>query len=269
MVVPEEKKLKAKNMLMEFVNSKKSTVHKMEKLAGYLNFLNKAIIPGRAFTTHMYAKFTNLVDTKCLRQHHHVTIDSEFKDDCRMWLRFLSSEYGYSVYRPFIDLSTESSTTILNFYTDVSGSFKNGGYGCVFNERWFNGKWDDRLMKLNPSIEFLEMAALLMGIFTWIDSRVSVFCDNTSIRDMLNSTTLGCKRCMRLVRIFVLKCIEYNTKISVLYVKSKDNEIADALSRNQVSRFKTLSVKYGLNEVPDENTSNLEDLDKIWKLDNY
>ena len=66
----------------------------LQSLAGLLNFLNKAIYPGRAFTRCMYSKFAPLVSNDCrgvtkLLPHHHISLDKEFQEDCKMWLSFL------------------------------------------------------------------------------------------------------------------------------------------------------------------------------------
>ena len=55
--IPEEKRIRAVKMLQYFIQKRKAKVKEMQKLAGFLNFLNRAIVPGRAFTRRMYAKF--------------------------------------------------------------------------------------------------------------------------------------------------------------------------------------------------------------------
>ena len=55
LVVPQEKKCHALNLLRNFIGARKATVKQLQSLAGLLNFLNRAITPGRAFTRRMYA----------------------------------------------------------------------------------------------------------------------------------------------------------------------------------------------------------------------
>ena len=52
--IPEDKRQKALNQLISIINKKKATIKEIQCLTGLLNFLNKAIIPGRAFTRRMY-----------------------------------------------------------------------------------------------------------------------------------------------------------------------------------------------------------------------
>ena len=84
-MIPEDKRVKSINAISFAADHRKMTVKQIQCLTGLLNFLNKAIIPGRVFTRRMYAKAhtTNSMGQE-LKHYHHVTLDSEFKDDCRM-----------------------------------------------------------------------------------------------------------------------------------------------------------------------------------------
>ena len=48
--IPEDKHLKATNMLNWFLSQRKATIKQIQSLTGLLNFLHRAIIPGRTFT---------------------------------------------------------------------------------------------------------------------------------------------------------------------------------------------------------------------------
>ena len=114
--IPEDKRTKAINLLTLMVSKKKATVKELQALCGYLNFITKAVFPGKAFTQRMYSKYVRIVkvhlvlhkseeanDTSggidlrtsqdnefCLKEHHHVRLDKEFKADCEIWLKFLT-----------------------------------------------------------------------------------------------------------------------------------------------------------------------------------
>ena len=61
LVIPEEKRLKALNTINELLDKRSAIVKELQSLAGLLNFLNRAIHPGRAFTRRMYSKFSGVV----------------------------------------------------------------------------------------------------------------------------------------------------------------------------------------------------------------
>ena len=56
LVIPFEKKVKALNLLNYALSKKKVTIRFVQQLAGTLNFLNRAMVPGRVFTRGMYHK---------------------------------------------------------------------------------------------------------------------------------------------------------------------------------------------------------------------
>ena len=99
LAVPEEKCNKAIYLLNKMKDKKKSTVRDLQVLCGYLNFLNKAIYPGRAFTCRMYSKYAvqwekrhRNKSTFKFKPYHHIKLDREFKSDCKIWLTFLQHE---------------------------------------------------------------------------------------------------------------------------------------------------------------------------------
>ena len=192
MGIPTEKKLKAKNMLMKMKNSRKSTVKELQRLSGFLNFLNRAVLPGRAFTRSMYDAIKGKIEGKALKGYHHVNLPAAFKSDCETWLKFLQDEEDNSpIFKDMVDIEGEFTGQELDFYTDASASLETGAFGCVFGKNWTFNTWGEEFMKeKKPSINFLEMAALCIGIFTWRDllrnKRTILFCDNTSVRDMVN-----------------------------------------------------------------------------------
>ena len=97
-VVLVDKKDKVVAMLQNLLSKKKATVKELQVLCGFLNFLSKAIFPGRAFTRRMYAKYSEVVNINMgsgnkwleadkqhykLKQHHHIRLDNDFKLDCK------------------------------------------------------------------------------------------------------------------------------------------------------------------------------------------
>ena len=258
--VPLDKKTKALNLLRWILNKRSATVKEIQSLSGYLNFLNKAIVPGRAFTRRMYAAVT--LDN--LKQHHHVRISEEFKNDCRMWMKFLQENETTALCRPFIDIGQTEFAHQLNFYTDASGAI---GYGCSFNKKWIQGFWDKRfLLEKRPSIQYLELYALCVGLLAWghelTNAKFVIFCDNKAVRDMVNQTTSGCKNCMVLIRIITINNLIFNRRLLVKYVKSKENSLADSLSRGDFKEFWKLNP--GANPREDPTPSMISPVWKIW-----
>ena len=68
---------------------------------------------------------------------------------------------------------------------------------------------------------------------------------------------------MVLIRMLVLEGLVCNTKVFARYVKSKDNGKADALSRLQWDRFRSLAGTQ-MNHRPTNIPKAIWPLDKIW-----
>ena len=124
LALPIDKRDKALKMLSYFIDKRKVTVKHLQTLTGYLNFLTKAIHPGRVFTRHMYSKNSEITKDKSgkFKQYYHVSIDKEFRFDCAMWCEFLLQQDNLSVCRPMIDLNRFETSRELFFYTDTSGN---------------------------------------------------------------------------------------------------------------------------------------------------
>ena len=82
--IPMEKREKVIKMLRNFISKRKTMIKDVQELCGYLNFLCKAIFPGRPFLHHMYAKYSKYApipahkrevknwESRILKPHHHI-----------------------------------------------------------------------------------------------------------------------------------------------------------------------------------------------------
>ena len=294
LAIPEDKRRKAINMITKFIESKKATVKELQQLCGYLNFLNKAIHPGRVFMRRMYSKYSqywnkrnghlrntkiqlgkktrngkdqqNLKKKSLIKPYHHVRLDREFKADCKVWLSFPKYQDTCKVVNcPMLDLNMFMKSETLKFYSDAS-AVEQLGFGSVFGSKWLFGQWETELIeKYNPSIEFLELFALCAGILTWqkelMNCRIIIFCDNMSVVNMINNNASKCHRCMYLLRLLILNGLIYNRRISVKHVTSKNNFLADSLSRLDFNRFRRLGPE--MDENPDTVNESLLPVSKI------
>ena len=184
-----------------------------------------------------------------LKSYHHIHLDDEFRNDCKMWLEFLDGEdIRPVVCRPWIDISLGKTAAELQFFTDASGSLKHGGLGGVFEDSWIAEQWNKEFLRLKePSIEYLELFALTAAVLTWREKlkniRFTLFCDNQAVVNMINNISSSCKNCMVLIRKLVRVSLECNFRIFAKYIRTEDNGRADAFSRNQMSRFRNICAR--------------------------
>ena len=160
------------------------------------------------------------------------------------------------------------------FCTDAS---RNGILGCggVCGQNWFRIQWDyEFIAKKVPSINYLELYALTVGVVLWIrnfkNQNITIFCDNQSVLHMVNNTSSKDRNCMVLLRLITMECLTNNVKLKVKYIPSKKNTLADMLSRMRYQDFiKELKrQKLTMNTYPDEIPDFLWPMEDFWLEEN-
>ena len=262
--IPKEKVTRALNMINAVLNKKsgKMTLLQLQKICGYLNFLGRAIVPGRAFTRRLYSNINEK-----LKPHHHIKISSETRMDLEIWLKFLQHPTA-AFCRPFIDYEKLWKANEIEFYMDASKNLRLG-FGGYCQESWMIQRWSRSfILTKDPSIEFLELYATTAGILAWIhrfaNKRIILFSDNESVVYMLNNTSSKCKHCMVLIRIVVMQSLLHNVRIYARHVRSELNGIADSLSRFQLNRFMTLTANKRMDKLSTPVSDDIWPIEKIW-----
>ena len=240
----------------------KVTIGEVQRLTGLLNFFGRCIIPGRTFNRRLYA----LVDKHAiLNKHHHIRLKNENKMDLLLWETFLKHPSAFS--RDFCDLMDEEVEAIM-LYTDAS---RNPNLGCGGHcyGAWFFMKWNKEfIVEKQPSIGYLELYAMTIGVVTWIhkfrNKKIAVFCDNMSVVNMINNKSSKCRNCMILMRIIVIHTLIYNVKLSATHVRTENNTISDSLSRLKFKRFAQATRHMKMDHESTKIPSSLEDMSKLW-----
>lgn len=126
----------------------------------------------------------------------------------------------------------------IQLFTDASGEI---GFGGFLQGKWFQGKWPDQVMHDKLSIAWLEFLPIVVAIVLWGNElrgkRIFIRSDNAAVISIINKQSSRCPRIMRLVRFFVLQCLKINVVFKARHIPGKSNDIADALSRFQMTRF--------------------------------
>ena len=256
--IPIEKVQKAVGLIDDFLGRNKVKLVELQKLCGFLNFLCKCVVLGRVFLRRLYAA----TETKGgkIKPHHHIKIKQENKLDLMIWKGFLL--HPSAVNRNFLDLEVWSAENV-DLFSDASKN-PNLGFGAYCGTEWTAGRWNKSFMLAeDPSIEFLELFAVAVGILNWIklfqNKRIALFCDNEAVVHMINNTASKCPRCMVLLRLITLEGMVNNIKISARHVGTKANGKADALSRCDFKRFRKLD--------PNMNDQATKIPDAIWPIE--
>ena len=84
-----------------------------------------------------------------------------------MWLKFLQESTALYC-RPFMDMDNTITALELGFHMDSSANPRLGFGGIIQNRSWFFGQWEPGYIEqYKPSIEYLELYAVCVGLFIW------------------------------------------------------------------------------------------------------
>ena len=164
------------------------------------------------------------------------------KADLEVWLDFLKQYNGVTVITDNVWVSNEK----LELFTDSAGGSK-GGYGIYFAGQWAQGTWPKHWVEtgITRDMTLLELFPVVAALMSWesyfINKKVIFHVDNQAVVQIINMKTSKSSRVMTLVRQMVLMNLKNNTLIKAIYIPSKQNQIADCLSRSQWGKFRSLA----------------------------
>jgi hypothetical protein len=165
-----------------------------------------------------------------------VLLSADLKADLRWWCEFAERWNGVEMMEPNRSVSAPSD---LQLFTDASG----GMVGGFFAPDWFQLPIPSRW--LSCSIGEKELLAVVVAAFTWgvrlRGMHVSFRVDNESARAAVNSRSSRHPGMMALIRALLFAACSFHFSFDAFRVPGVDNAIADALSRDLVSRFRALA----------------------------
>jgi hypothetical protein len=153
----------------------------IQSLLGSLNFVCRAIVPGRAF-------MRRLIDLTvgATGKRERIRIGIGAKRDIDMWISFLANFNGTTM---FLDSHWVSNST-LQLYTDAAQSI---GFGCFFQGHWAQGRWPKAVQASRKSIAWLELFPLFVAMELWgqcmANKRVKFWTDNQAVVAVVNRQT--------------------------------------------------------------------------------
>ena len=154
--------------------------------------------------------------------------------DLLTWQSFINNHNGDS-------MMLDENREILDLYTDASGS---KGFGAYFEGHWTMGVWPEKIKAIKTDIMYKELFPIVLSLLLWgqkfRNSRIVFHCDNESVVAIINKQSTPHKLSMGLVRVLVYFCLNNNIVFKARHIPGKVNDIADALSRLQLNRFRRL-----------------------------
>ncbi|XP_053164753.1 uncharacterized protein LOC128350441 isoform X1 [Hemicordylus capensis] len=232
--LPLEKLTTLRGLIGAMQVARKVSLKELQVVVGHLNFACRVVVPGRAFLRRLCDLMSGL-----RAPHHRVRLTEGVKADLAVWGTFLEQFNGVSFWRAEQLVEAE-----LQVHSDAAGG---AGFGVYFRGRWCYGCWPVGWERagITRDLTFLELFPIVVAVHLWAgefsNSTVQFWCDNQAVVQVVNSQTSRSPRVMGLVRAFVLQCLRANILFVARHVPGLQNDIADALSRFQLDRFRELA----------------------------
>lgn len=230
---------KARKIVQAAVQERSLSLRQLQQINGYLNFVSTVVPLGHTFLRRLYDMelFFPPGDGNQRRR-----ISSEGWRDLAWWAEVLSGT-------PERSITTRDRETILA-WTDAASSKGLGAFyisttqPTVQPSSAFSLALPTTLTQAKHHINYLEMQAVEQTILywghAWYGKKVVIHIDNRAVAyGLANGTMRGTS--MEALRGCWLLATEYDLEIEPLWISTKDNNLADALSRLDIRRIADLA----------------------------
>lgn len=227
--LPQEKLTQLQDMISQWRGRKACRKRELLSLIGSLSHACKVVRSGRTFLRRLID-----LSTKAVRLDHFIRLNEEARADLEWWYQFISPWNGVSL---LSSLTTQSPAA--SIYSDASGSW---GCGAICRADWFQLKWDSRAEHYHISIK--ELIPIVIATAIWGQhfkgKALHILSDNSAAVAAVNNQTSAVKEMAHLLRCLSFITARFQLHISASHIPGRHNEMADALSRNNITMFHSL-----------------------------
>ena len=212
-------------------------------LIGVLSHACKVVRAGRTF-------LRRLIDLSaaqhCQLSDFFTRLNRDAKSDLEWWYQFCTDWNGVTILRETPAIPTALVTS------DASGGW---GCGATCGHKWFRIQWAGPIQNSHITVKELVPIVIATAIWgkQWQGQTVSIQCDNMAVVSIVNRGTSRNPDAMHLARCLAFIKARYDLDLVSSHIRGVDNSVADALSRNNMTLFRSLLPQASQQpaEVPD------------------
>lgn len=222
--LPKEKKLKIVQNSLEFLNSSKNSIERLAELIGILISACPAVQYGQLYTRQLEMEKIVALANSNQNFSTKIHITDEARQDIQWWIGNINNSYKCIKNDLFdLTLTTDASTT---------------GWGAECKGIKTRGFWNSTEAMLH--INVLELLAIFNGLKALVSkSSKRILCrtDNTTAIAYINRYG-GCrsKEAHLIAKQIWQYCEKHKIVIFASYINTKDNFVADKLSREKLDK---------------------------------
>ena len=227
--LPEDKLTQLQDMISQWRGRKACRKRDLLSLIGSLSHACKVVRSGRIFLRRLID-----LSTKATRLDHFIRLNAEARADLEWWHQFIGPWNGVSL------LSTlTAQTPVAVIYSDASGTW---GCGAVCQSHWFQLKWSTSSENYHISIK--ELIPIVIATAIWgrnfRGKALHVKSDNIAAVAAINNQSSSVKEIAHLLRCLAFIMARFQIRVLASHIPGYTNELADALSRNNMTKFFSL-----------------------------
>ena len=226
--LPLEKLNRLRLLIQEWLGKKSCKKRELLSVAGQLQHAATVVRPGRTFLRRLFD-----LSATVAKPDHHIRLNAGVRSDLAWWHEFLVQWNGISL---LTVLGEVSPSVVLT--SDASGSW---GCGAYWSTKWFQFAWASSGCSPDTNIATKELIPVVMAVAMWgrfwTGQVVSCRCYNEAVVSVINSRSSKDPSLMHLLRCLTFFEAKLSCRVVASHIAGIENELADALSRNNLPFF--------------------------------
>ena len=235
--LPPEKLARLQETLQSWSGKRSCTRKELESLLGRLSHAATVVRQGRTFLRQLFPLLS--LDRA---SHHYIRLNAGARADLLWWRLFLRGWNGTSFF--------PAAAPSVDVVSDASGSYGCGAFSL--SHGWFQIVWPESWQSVSiagKELAPIVVAAALWG-HQWQRRRVRFRSDNMAVVTILNTCTARDPILMHLLRCLVFYAASFRFHFMSEHIPGELNIAADAISRNNLSLFTSLTPQIPRTVVP-------------------
>ena len=224
MALPQDKVSDVSAILHEWVSKERATEHELSVLCGKLLYCSNVIFAGRLFLNRCLA-----VKRFAASKNAPIYLTEDFREDIRWWQKAVIVRNGISFLVPVSDIHVSLDASSNGWHDGKAGI---GGYNHQTNQ-FFSTRTSEECE--DWCIANQELLAHIVAIHlwapTWKNCQVTIHTDNEACWFLLNNGRSRDDLRLRMSRWIATQQILQDFRITSVWIPTKENNVADALSR--------------------------------------
>ena len=231
--LPDDELARLRGLLTEWGDRKACGRKELESLVGILNHACKVVCLGRSFLRRMLNLLKSTHGQNARRRAtQQIRLNRDFRSDLLWWRVFAEQWNGIAIASP------RDGDPPVELASDASGSW---GCGAWSRTVWFQLRWDNHAQLFPIAVKELIPTVIAAAVWGehWKGRTVCCRCDNQAVVAAINSRSCRESHIMHMLRCLFFIEAHVQCSLHAEYINTRDNNIADDLSRNNMLSFRS------------------------------